>query len=233
MNILNRVRRRLESRAEDQVWRQQKRLVSKFTMCDQEALGSIRRACDYIVNHNIPGDVVECGVCNGGTAAILAARTRRPDRTVWLFDSFQGMPPTSEVDGTEANKYVGLCVGQEELVRAAITELDFPIDQCVIRKGWFEETFSKELPSDIALLHIDADWYDSVTLCLETLYDRVVEGGIVMLDDFGYWEGSREAFYDFCKSKNLKPVIERAGISHAFWVKGKLHNRPNGSNSNA
>ena len=95
----------------------------------------------------------------------------------------------------------------------------------VIRKGWFENTFKMPLPEKIAFLHIDADWYASVTLALDTFYDRVEDGGIIVLDDFGHWEGCRESYYDFVQKKNIKPLLERFGHTIAFWIKGRTHNR--------
>jgi O-methyltransferase len=68
-------------------------------------------------------------------------------------------------------------------------------------------------------LHIDADWYDSVFYSLETFYQRVSDGGFIVLDDFGHWEGAREAFYDFCMEHSIKPLIERTGYTQAFWRK--------------
>src|SRR5207247_789331 len=104
-------------------------------------------------------------------------------------DSFEGMPETKDVDGDDAKEWVGKCVGSIDTVYEALNVANFPLDRVVVRKGWFEETFNQPLPDKISFLNIDADWYASVSLCLETMYDRVVEGGVVLLDDFGYWEG--------------------------------------------
>jgi O-methyltransferase len=122
-------------------------------------------------------------------------------------------------------------VGSESSVKEVLRRCDVPETQTLIRKGWFENTFTAPLPEKVALIHIDADWHSSVTLCLDTFYDRIEPGGVVILDDFGYWEGCREAFYDFCARRNLKPMLERAGAYQAYWIKGKTHNRPAGVNA--
>lgn len=199
--------------------------IRKFTMCDVQALESIHQAAIRITEYNIPGDVVECGVCNGGTAALVASVIKKSGRSIWLYDSFEGMPKTEAIDGAAAKEWVGQCVGSVEKVWEALNMVSFPAKQVIIRKGWFDQTFSLSLPERISLLHIDADWFASVRLSLETFYDRVSDGGLIILDDFGYWEGCREAYYDFCNARQIRPLLERAGRQQAFWIKGQLHNR--------
>jgi O-methyltransferase len=199
--------------------------IRPYTMCDLDALRSISRLASYVTEKQITGDLVECGVCNGGTAALIASLANGNARKLWLYDSFEGMPETKEIDGEDAKQWVGKCVGQVEIVYQALNTVNFPNDRVILKKGWFDETFKQPLPDRISFLNIDADWYASVSLCLETFYDRVVDGGVILLDDFGYWEGCREAYYDFCGARKLKPLLERAGRTQAYWIKGRGHNR--------
>lgn len=175
----------------------------------------------------IPGDIVECGVFNGGSAAaIVIGSGMDSQRKAYLFDSFEGMPEPGGLDGKEAEEWTGRCVGSPDRVREIFRTIGFPEANLNIRKGWFDETFSVDpLPKNIAILHIDADWYQSVLTSLESFYDSVSEGGIIILDDFGHWEGCREAFYDFCTQKGIKPLLERTGDTQAYWRKGTVHNR--------
>src|SRR5882724_4728287 len=85
------------------------KLVLPHTLVGLERVQNLCKLAQRVEDEKIPGDVVECGVYNGGTAAILAriATRSRMGRTVWLFDSFQGMPQTTEADGIEAREYVG------------------------------------------------------------------------------------------------------------------------------
>jgi len=199
--------------------------LDSYSMSGIRVLQKLYKISEDVVNRQIPGDVVECGVCNGGSAAALACALHDGKRALWLYDSFEGLPAPAVVDGAFASQYAGSLVGSEDKVREALRIARFPEDRCTIRRGWFEETLCEPLPKEIALLHIDADWYKSVLFALDTLYDLVSEGGVIILDDFGHWEGCREAFYDFVVQRRVKPLLERFGHSQVFWVKGRSHNR--------
>lgn len=179
----------------------------------------------YVVEHEVPGDFVECGVYNGGSAGALALALGGSQKHLWLYDSFEGLPPTLEVDGSEAPELVGHLVGSETLVRESMRVAGLTPERFTIRKGWFKDTFRERLPNKVSLLHIDADWYESVLLSLQTFYHLVSPGGLILLDDFGHWEGCREAFYDFVRACNIKPLLERVGHSQAYWIKDRSHNR--------
>lgn len=201
-------------------------LLNPYSMSGQKILNKLYILGRDVVRRGVPGDFVECGVCNGGSAAAIALALRNSSRYVWLYDSFEGMPPCrEEVDGSFAARYTGSCKGTEEKVKDAFGIAGFPEKHCIIRKGLFKDTFQAPRPQQIAFLHIDADWYDNVTLVLDTFYDLVMEGGLIVLDDFGCWEGCREAFYDFVTKRKIKPLLERAGFTQAFWIKGREHNR--------
>ena len=101
----------------------------------------------------------------------------------------------------------------------------FPPERAVFRPGLFAETFTAALPHRVALLHLDCDWYDSVLAGLRTFYPRIPDGGIVVLDDFGFWEGTRRAFYAFCREFDVEPLLEHEGSTQAYWIKGREHNR--------
>jgi O-methyltransferase len=196
-----------------------------YTMVDDQALLNLKALAASVLERMIPGSFVECGVYNGGSAAIVASLIAHDDRCLWLFDSFSGMPATTPVDGLDARAYIGQCVGSEDRVLEALALANFPREKLVMCKGWFVDTFQGELPEQVSFLHIDADWYENIKLCLETFYDRVPNGGVIVLDDFAYWEGCREAFYDFCFSRGIKPLLERCGLQQAYWIKSKSHNR--------
>jgi O-methyltransferase len=198
--------------------------VKTYTLCSEGRLKNLIRICNYLNDYGISGDFVECGTARGGSAAVIS-KYLNDSRHLWLYDSFEGMPKTTERDGEEAKKWIGKCVGTINDIKEVMQLVSTSEEKYSIKKGWFEQTFCQPLPHQVALLHCDADWYDSVTLVLETFYSLIPDGGCVILDDFGYWEGCREAFYDFCYRHNEKPLLERIEQDQAYWIKGKTHNR--------
>ncbi len=198
--------------------------VRPYTMSSRLKLKNLKRLAALVNENNVPGDFVECGTFKGGSAAIISTELI-PERRLWLFDSFEGLPDVKEIDGPDSKEWVGKCKGTEEDVLEALTSVGAPPGQYLLRKGWFQNSFLEELPEKVALLHCDADWYDSVLLVLETFYERIPTGGIVVLDDFGWWEGCREAFYDFCFRHKERPLLERIDCDQAYWIKGRTDNR--------
>jgi O-methyltransferase len=200
-------------------------LLNNYSMSGLNVLHKLNTIGADIINRNIEGDFVECGVYNGGSAGAISLALKGSNKHIWLYDSFEGMPDTKEIDGEFAKQYVGLTVGKIEKVKECMDIAEIPEESYTIRKGWFEKSFELPRPKNISILHVDCDWYDSVLITLNTFYDSVQEGGVIIIDDFGHFEGCREAVYDFIKSKNIKPLFERFGHSQIFWIKNRMHNR--------
>ncbi|MEO8435098.1 MAG: TylF/MycF/NovP-related O-methyltransferase [Pyrinomonadaceae bacterium] len=198
--------------------------VHPYTLLSAEKLRSLQRLARLVNDAGVEGDFVECGTYRGGSAGVLSSALCS-QRHLWLYDSFQGMPPVTEIDGEGAKEAVGACRADEADVIEILSSLGVATEQYTIRKGMFADTFKEPLPERVALLHCDADWYDSVMLVLETFYPRIPRGGCIILDDFGWWEGTRIAFYDFCCRYGEKPLLERIGPDQAYWIKGKDHAR--------
>ena len=201
-------------------------LVRPYTMVDDLRLSSLENLTNEVCKAGVRGDIVECGVYNGGSAAIPASVIKPlGERCLWLYDTFEGIPAAGPLDGSLAVRHTGDFRGQVERVKEVFNKADFPLERIVFRKGLFQDTFKEPFPQKVALLHIDADWYESVLHALRTFYPRVSDGGVIILDDFGYWEGARRAFYAFCREFSVEPLLERVGYTQAFWLKGKEHNR--------
>lgn len=198
--------------------------VAGYTMLDTQRLLSLWKLVDDINYRGVKGDIVECGSYKGGTSAVLRVRMGR-HRKLWIYDSFQGLPEARERDGGEAKKWAGSCAASVDDVLEILVATGATREEFVIREGWFQDTFKEGLPEQVALLHCDADWYESVILTLETFYPLMPYGACIILDDFGHWEGCRLAFYDFCEKYGERPLLERVGYTQAFWIKGKEHNR--------
>jgi hypothetical protein len=153
---------------------------------------------------NVPGPVVECGTWRGGMIAGIAD-VLGPKRRYYLFDSFEGLPPAQEIDGKgalawQADKtgpqYHNNCAASEEEAREAM-EKSSATDYRII-KGWFNTTLPKVDPGEnIALLRMDADWYDSTKCILDHFGGRIAPGGIVIVDDYYTWEGCTTAVNEY------------------------------------
>lgn len=197
------------------------RTVMPYTMVALPRLKTLRRLAERLDALGLAGDVVECGTCNGGSGAILAqVASRSPlGRHTWLLDSFQGLPPATAADGPRAAAYTGTCLGQQAAVRQVLGRLGVPDEAVTLVPGWFEHTLPTLPVERVALLHIDADWYESVRLCLNLLFDRVPSGGFVVLDDYGYWEGCRNAWHEFASERGLKIDLVQVDGTGVYFQK--------------
>ncbi|HLI81516.1 MAG TPA: TylF/MycF/NovP-related O-methyltransferase [Candidatus Binataceae bacterium] len=159
---------------------------------------------------SVEGDVIECGTWRGGMIAgiadVLGSRRR-----YYLCDSFQGLPPAKEIDGAAARawqsdtggpEYYNNCTASEEEARAAIS-LSAATDYQIV-KGWFEQTLPRLPARPIALLRMDADWYDSTKCILDNLAERVASGGLIIVDDYYQWEGCTLAVNEFAARKKWR-----------------------------
>lgn len=201
------------------------RQVRTHTMCSNLRLRGLHRALRYAVSRDIAGDVVECGSARGGSAALMALTLRRMGarRRLWLFDTFEGLPaPTSrDPDFELADLFTGSCVGTLDDVRGLFSRLNVAEDVTFV-KGLFQETLPLTPVLRIAVLHIDGDWYESVKVCLDSLYDKVVAGGVIQLDDYGYWKGARKAVDEFLEQRGILAPLHRLDYSGRYLVKGGL-----------
>jgi hypothetical protein len=201
-------------------------LISKvvyFTQITYRRLITLHQLASHYERRRIGGCFMECGVRNGGSAGVIAAAARKNlDRHVWLFDSWEGLPEPDEIDiahnPVEAKKGLGL--GHEKNVQELLSHrLKLDNRRIHLVKGWFSDTLPVTETGKIALLHLDCDLYQSVKYCLETLYDNIVEGGCVVIDDYGYWEGCKQAVDEFIKNRDLNVVLTRVDAQGVYFFK--------------
>lgn len=222
--IIEKINRKLNRKLNNLTYGSLIRKVRPYTLCSSDRIKTLIKLSKEINFREVRGDFVECGAYKGGTAAVLS-KFMGSGRKLWIYDSFEGMPKTIDIDGDDAKEWIGKCASSVEDVREVMRLLSISEHNYITKKGWFKQTFAEKLPSKVALLHCDADWYESVSLVLDTFYPLIPEYGCIILDDFGYWEGCREAFYDFCMRHKEKPLLERVGVYQTYWIKGKQNNR--------
>lgn len=170
------------------------------------------------------GDVVECGVWRGGVirglADVLGDR-----RTYHLFDSFEGLPPASGVDGkaalawqadVESPTYYDNCTADESYARSLFEGSGFDYS---IHRGWFKETIpSFCAPNEIALLRLDGDWYDSTMTCLTDLFPQLAPGALVLIDDYYTWDGCTRAVHDYLSRTESALRIRQSGLGTCYLI---------------
>ncbi|WP_019501581.1 class I SAM-dependent methyltransferase [Pseudanabaena sp. PCC 6802] len=183
-------------------------LIRPFTLLSDRRLFSLYSLTKQACSSDRPGNIVECGSYKGGAAALMAAVVKRysqRSRYVYACDTFEGMPDPTEVDrhnGIPANN-TGFGVGTLKApIEENLTKVCQILDVMGIVKpvkGLFAETLPihKQEIGDIVLLHADGDWYESTMDIFNNLYDRVITGGAIQIDDYGHWEGCRKAVHDF------------------------------------
>ncbi len=195
--------------------------IRNHTLVDIARLKMLYKLTKEIDAASVPGDIVECGVFKGGSAALIARAARKSpfNRSIWLFDSFEGLPRPTKDDGLEALEKFHKGWNRADIaeVKRLFQKLSSLDSRTHIVKGYFQDTFQLTPISQIALLHIDADWYHSVRICLERFYDFVQPGGFIALDDYGRWEGCRKATDEFIGKHGLKvKLVPVDGVEHYF-----------------
>jgi hypothetical protein len=198
------------------------RQIHTDTMCSVARLSGLYRAMRHVVKEDIAGDIVECGCARGGSAALMALTLRQlgSRRKLWLFDTFEGLPaPSSDDPDFEiADLFTGTCVGTLGEVRGLFERLKVAEDVNFV-KGLFQTTLPVTPIARIAVLHIDGDWYESVKICLDLLFDKVVPGGLIQFDDYGFWQGARKAVDEFLQLRGIRSRLQRLDYSGRFLIK--------------
>ena len=165
-------------------------------------------------------------------AALTLLEMGSDDRRLWLYDTFEGMPPPSPQDVDYANRPAAQIMrGQDkrtslvwaysplENVRQVMQQSGYPSDRVIFVRGKVEETIPRQAPAQIALLRLDTDWYESTYHELVHLYPRLTVGGVMIVDDYGHWQGARRAVDQYCQEQKLKVLLHRIDYTGRACVK--------------
>jgi O-methyltransferase len=210
--------------------------VRPYTMTSAERIFSLCEAVRYIQDRDIEGDIVECGVWKGGSMMAVAETLIRAgvtSKNLYLFDTFEGMPPPTENDvdiaGVKAeflldsaNKEIDdsvWCCATLEVVKEALGSTGYPSEKVHFIKGMVEQTVPRFAPKKIALLRLDTDWYESTKHELEHFFPRLSKGGVLIIDDYGHWQGARKAVDEYFEKKNVKILLIRIDYTGRIAVK--------------
>jgi O-methyltransferase len=210
--------------------------VKPYTMTTPERIASLCNAVEYLGDNKIEGDFVECGVWRGGsTMAAVDTLIKKGDtkREIYLYDTYEGMSEPTEADkvitGTAAEVMMEQsdkndptsvwCYSALEEVQKNVGSLKYPEGKVHFIKGKVEDSIPVTLPGRIALLRLDTDWYESTAHELEHLYPLLVPGGVIIIDDYGHWEGARKAVDEYIEKHKLPLLLNRIDYTGRIGIK--------------
>lgn len=211
-----------------------------YSMTSAERLLAVVDAVRYVVGRQIPGAFAECGVWRGGSvlAMVLALQQLdRADRDIHLYDTFAGMTEPSAVDVSadesaletwRAAQAAGErpwpdLFGDEVFSAEQVLELlgatGYPAERIHAVAGPVEQTLPRSAPERLALVRLDTDWYESTRHELEHLYPRLAPGGVLIVDDYGHWQGARRAVDEYFDAHPPRPLLARIDYTGRIAVK--------------
>ena len=213
------------------------KLVRQKTMTSPERLYSLIEAIKYISLNKIDGDIVECGVWRGGSMMAIAETLvflGDIDRQLYLFDTFEGMTDPDEnldidsknnsakkymIDNEKSeNDFIWAIAHLDEVIKN-INSTNYPPHKIKYVKGKVEDTLPHRGLNKIALLRLDTDWYSSTKHELSTLFHLIVKGGVIIIDDYGHWNGAKLAVDEYLKENNIKIFLNRIDYSGRIAIK--------------
>lgn len=205
-----------------------------FTLTSIERMYALHSAVKYIIQANIAGDVVECGVWRGGSCmnmALTFLHQGEQNRVIYMFDTYEGMTDPEAVDvdilGRSATRLLTTpaecestkCVASLDLVQENMKSTGYSMEKIRFIKGDVAASIPTQAPHQIALLRLDTDWYASTKHELDYLYPRLTAGGILIIDDYGHWGGAKKATDEYFAKVDPAVFMHRIDYSGRLIVK--------------
>jgi O-methyltransferase len=198
-----------------------------MTMMGYERLSNLQRCIEDVLARDVPGDMIEAGVWRGGGTILMRALLKAhgvSDRTVWVADSFAGLPepnvqryPADRGSRFHVRDYLAISL---EDVKRNFERFDLLDEQVHFVRGWFSETLRALDVSQWSLIRLDGDMYESTMDALSALYPRLSPGGYVIIDDYGAVAASKRATDDYRSAHDINEEIKRVDWTGIFWRKG-------------
>jgi O-methyltransferase len=208
------------------------REVRPWTMTSPDRIYALIQAVRYVSANDIAGAIVECGVWKGGSMAAVARTLLQMQdvrQELFLFDTFEGMtePTAKDVDytGKKASEDMLEIPGHRcddaplEQVKEVLYGTGYPRERIHFVRGRVEETIPASAPDSISLLRLDTDWYDSTRHELVHLFPRLSQAGVIIIDDYGHWEGCRQACDEYFAHIRIPILLNRIDFGGRIALK--------------
>ena len=208
--------------------------VVPYTLTGLDRRASLLQAVEHVVRRGIAGDIVECGVWRGGSMmAVALALMARGDigRDLYLYDTFEGMSEPTAADKSHGGEAASAqlartvrgagvwCEAGLDDVQANLWSTGYPRERIHFVRGKVEDTIPRRLPGQIALLRLDTDWYESTRHELLHLYPLLQPQGVLIIDDYGHWQGARQAVDEYFAASAVPPFLHRVDYTARLMVK--------------
>lgn len=207
-----------------------------YTMTPLQRMYALHKATQYVIDNNIQGDIVECGVWKGGSmmvSALTLLNRNNTDKKLYLYDTFAGMSKPTENDKPIVTKKDTMTRWNEmqdegfnnwdysplEEVKKNVFSTNYPQEKISFIKGKVEDTIPQNLPEKISILRLDTDWYESTYHELVHLFPKLSIGGVLIIDDYGHWDGARRAVDQYFKENKIPMLLNRTDYSGHIGVK--------------
>ena len=195
-------------------------LACPFSMVHVPGFYNVYQSLKYIRDNSIPGDLVECGCALGGVAIFMRLCLTRwgMDRTIHLFDTFVG-PPIGSRDTIHGGQELVWSAAMENHrvgTEENIIDVTGSLEGFRIVEGFVEQTLPATTMPELALLRLDTDFYESTKIEFELLYPKLRRGGVLIIDDYGYFQGSRRATDEYLATIRPTPLLNR--IDQGVWA---------------
>ena len=213
-------------------------LCKDYTMTSVERMYALYQAVNYISINKIPGDIVECGVWKGGSSMLVGyTLQRRGDiaRKIYLYDTFEGMPapgnndvrlsddkPAAALLSEDSHDKINSnnwCIALIDEVQKNLQSTNYPVDKLVFIKGKVEDTIPRSIATKISILRLDTDWFESTYHELTHLFPLVSKNGVLIIDDYGHWKGSKLAVDKYFSENGVSVLLNRIDYTGRIGIK--------------
>ena len=199
--------------------------INGYSMVGTKRLNNIQYCIEEVVKNKVEGDFIETVVWIGGSCILAKAlfNTLGENRTVWVADSFQGLPKPNvelypEDKGDDLYSIEQLRISEDQ-VKDNFRRFNLLDDNVRFLKGWFKDTLPAAPIEKLAIVRLDGDMYESTMDGLVNLYHKLSVGGFLIVDDYGVIPACKRAVHDFREEHGITEEIINIDGSGYFWQK--------------